>query len=206
MTELQWLDLSGNRLTDFSFLFLLPNLNTLLLLGNDLTNLTLPAGLTNLTTLNLGANRLTNLSLPNGLVALNSLELRDNQLTNLTLSAEITNVTELGLGSNPLKTFVLSSQLQRTSLADNLASLQNQGVSIYAYPLAVSLGSVRRTIDGAATFTLTGPPGIYRIEVTADFSTWTEVESVTNTTGTAELTDPATPQRTEGFYRAIRSE
>src|SRR4029453_2487368 len=105
-----------------------------------LTNLTLPTGLPNLTTLNLGANRLTNLSLPSGLAALNALDVRDNQLTNLTLATERLNVTELRLDHNPLKMFVLSAQLERTSLSENVASLDAQGVAIHTYPLTVNLG------------------------------------------------------------------
>src|SRR5204862_2406067 len=121
--------------------------------------------------------------------ALNSLDLSNNQFTDLTLPAELTNLTELGVARNPLKTVVLSSQVEQTSLTDELASLKNDGITVFAYPLTIRVASAHAQNAGRAAFTVSGPPGTYRVEVTTDLKTWTELKTAANTTGTVEFTD-----------------
>jgi Leucine-rich repeat (LRR) protein len=226
LTSLTTLNLAANQLTNLAFLSGLTNLTTLYLSWNQLTNLTLPAGLTRLTSLYLGGNQLTNLTLPAGLTGLTSLatldlsqnqltsltlpaglsslellDLSQNQLTSLTLPVGLSRLIYLFLDYNPLKTFVLSEPLATTSPAGTVDRLRGQGVSIYTYPLAVSLVSPHHTAGGSFTFTLTGPPGLYRVRVTSDFSTWIDSDSFTNLLGSGTFTDSSADQRPQSFYR-----
>jgi len=148
--------------------------------GNQLTSLTLPAGLTNLTTLGLECNHLTSLTLPPGLE----------------------NLTYLDLGGIPLMTLVLPEPLALTRLADTVASLRSEGVSVYTYPLAVSLVTPRRTVAGAVGFTLTGPPASYTILGSTDLAAWNELGTLTNTLGAAVFTDAQATNSSQKFFRA----
>src|SRR5262249_10167304 len=160
------------------------NLTTLLLFFNrPLTNVSLAADMRKLETLDLSDNPLRSLELPSGLTALVSLNLRDNQLTNLSLPSDMQQLTGLFVDGNPLATFVLSEPLAAANLAGAVASLQNQGVLVFTYPLAVRLVSPSRTMIGAFELMLTGPPGIYNVLGSADLSTWHEVGLATNTLG-----------------------
>ena len=66
----------------------------------------------------------------------------------------------LALSGNPLTTLVLSEPLATARRAGLVASLPNQGVSLFTYPPAVVLLKPQRTSDNAFEFTLAGPPGI----------------------------------------------
>jgi hypothetical protein len=103
---------------------------------------------------------------------------------------------------NPLVTVVLSEPLAATNLAGTVASLRNQGVSVFTYPLAISLASPRRTLAGAFEFTLNGPPGVYAVLGSADLSGWSETGALTNKFGGAIFTDIASPLSPQKFYRA----
>ena len=178
------------------------NLATLDLSANQLTSFTLPTGLTSLTTLVLGGNQLTNFSFLSGLTNLTTLYLDNNQLTNLTLPAGLTSLTELLLENNPLTTFVLPEPLAVTSLAGTIASLRSRGVSVYTYPLAVSLVSPQRTLAGAFSFTLIGPPAAYTIFNSPDLAAWNELGTLTNALGAAAFTDAEATNSSLKFYRA----
>jgi hypothetical protein len=181
-------------------------LTTLYLGDNNLTNFTFPAALTSLTTLYLGDNNLTNFTFSAGLTNLTSLDLSANQLTSLTLPAGLTNLATLDLDNNPLQTFVLPEPLAVTGLADTVASLSSQGVSVYTYPLAVSLVSPQRTLAGAFGFTLIGPPADYTIlgstDLAADPAAWNQLGTLTNTLGAAVFTDAEATNSSQKFYRA----
>jgi Leucine-rich repeat (LRR) protein len=222
LTSLNWLYLSGNRLTDFSFLSGLTSLTALDLSSNQLTSLTLPAGLTSLTMLYLQGNQLTSLTLPadltwlwlldlrgnrltdfsflSGLTRLSTLYLNDNRLTGLTLPTGLAHLSYLGLSGNPLATLVLPEPMVAAVLPP-IGDLTNQGVAVYFYPLEARLVAGQPTAAGTFGFTLTGPPGSCRVQVTSDFSTWTDLDSVTNTNGTAAFTDSLAGQRPRAFYR-----
>ncbi len=189
-------------MTNFSFLSGLTNLTELYLNDNQLASLTLPAGLTSLNRLNLEHNRLTDVSFLSGLTNLTALYLDNNQLTSLTLPAGLTSLTWLGLSGNPLTTFVLPEPLALTSLAGTVESLKNQGVSVYAYPLALSLVSPQRTPAGAFGFTLTGPPAGYTILSSTDLAAWSELGTLTNALGAAPFTDAEANNSSQKFYRA----
>jgi internalin A len=203
LTSLTTLDLRYTQLSSLTLPAGLTSLTMLDLGFNQLTNLTLPAGLTSLTTLDIGDNQLTDFSFLSGLTNLTTLDLNGNQLTSLTLLAGLTSLTSLSLDGNPLlKTFVLSEQLAATGLADKVASLKGQGVSVYTYPAAVSLRSGQHTTAGAFEFTLTGPPGAYTILGSVDLAVWSEVGTLTNELGTAVFPDVTVKNSLQNFYRA----
>jgi hypothetical protein len=203
LTNLTTLVLYNNRLTSLTLPAGLASLTTLDLRYSELTSLTLPAGLASLTTLWLYYNQLSSLTLPTDLTSLTDLDLGFNQLTSLTLPADLTSLSTLNLDDNPLlQTFVLSEPLAATRLADQVASLRGEGVSVYVYPVAVSLVSGQRTIAGAFEFTLTGPPGAYTIMGSANLAAWSELGTLTNEIGTAVFTDLTVTNSLQNFYRA----
>jgi len=97
----------------------------------------------------------------------------------------------------------LSEALAATNLAVTVASLQNQGVSVHTYPLAVSLVSPHRTVADAFEFTLTGPPGIYAVLGSADIAAWSELAAVTNQLGGIVFTDAEANFSSQKFYRVL---
>ena len=160
----------------------------------------------NLTTLDLRFNHLTNFSFLSGLTRLTTLDLGYNRLSGLTLPAELTSLTTLNLAGNPLQSFVLPEPLGQGALASFVDDLVNQGVSVSLYLPTLRLIGLPRTIGEAFEFLLTGPSGTYRIEMTRDFSTWTELDSVTvDGDGSVKVTDPSANARSHSFYRAVRS-
>jgi formylglycine-generating enzyme required for sulfatase activity len=157
-----------------------------------------------LSLIGLSGNHLKNLDLPSGLTALVFLNLGDNQLTNLTLPPDMQQLTGLFVNGNPLTAFVLSEPLAAANLAPVVATLRNQGISVFTYPLAVRLLSPSRTVIGAFEFTLTGPPGLYSVLGSADLSTWHEVGTATNNLGRTGFTDATTILSPRRFYRVLR--
>jgi len=130
------------------------------------------------------------------------LNLGDNQLTNLTLPPDMQQLMGIFADGNPLTTFVLSEPLAATNLAGTVASLQNQGVSVFTYPLAIQL--VRpRTLVGAFQFGITGPPGVYAVLGSADLAVWSALGVVTNSLGSINFTDVTANLSPQKFYRAL---
>jgi len=91
----------------------------------------------------------------------------------------------------------------QTNLADTVASLKSQGVSVYTYPLVVSLSEPQVVNGGAFSFSVTGPPGVYSILDTTDLATWTQLGTVQNVIGSATFTDLQSTNSTQKFYRAL---
>ena len=205
MLSLTILDASSQGVKSLEGLGAAQNLTTLNLDNNQLTSLTLPAGLSSLAGLNIEGNQLTNLTLPEDLTNLTFLALGDNQLRRLTLPAGLTNLTRLSIFRNPLQSIILPHTLAVGTLADTVAYLVTQGVSVSIYPLTLSLVGGAWTATGTFECLLTGPPGTYRIQVTPDFSTWADIGPVVNETGSVQVADPSVNSRTRGFYRAVRS-
>ncbi len=201
LTSLISLNLAENQLTCFDLPAGMTNLAGLFLFSNQLTNVNLPADLRNLTQLDLGNNQFTNLTLPAGLTNLHSLGLQTNHLTNLTLPPDLEALSELFVDGNPLGTLVLSEPLAAKNLAGTVASLRNQGVSVFTYPLALSLVLPRRTAAGAFEFTLTGPPGIYTVLGSADLVAWSNLGTATNNLGSIVFTDAEAHLSQQEFYR-----
>jgi formylglycine-generating enzyme required for sulfatase activity len=229
LTELRYLDVSGGPLSDITLPGSLHHLETLRLTGTKLTQLTLPMGLTNLTSaflagnqltnvvlppdlnrlesLDLGGNRLTSLTLPAGLTSLAGLFVVGNQLTSLTLPPDLTNLVALSFLANPLTTLVLSEPLAAsTNLIVNLttiASLRNQGINVFVYPLTVQLLQPKQ-LNGVFQFGITGPPGVYTILASGDFAAWSPLGSTTNKFGATNFTDVTAQLSSRRFYRALR--
>jgi hypothetical protein len=205
LTNLTILDLFGNRLTSFSLTPASSKLTILDLAFNSLTDCSLPAGLTNLDTLFLEGNALTNFNLPAGLTELTQLDLSANEITSLTLPPDMAKLNSLVLDSffapSELRTLVLSEPLAATNLAETVASLRNQGVSVSTYPLTPELIAPRRTDVGSFTYALSAPPGVYTIFSSTDLVVWSEVGVSTNQIGTVRFEDvpPLAPQK---FFRA----
>jgi hypothetical protein len=64
---------------------------------------------------------------------------------------------------------------------------------------------VKLFVLGTFTFTISGPPATYAVEVSEDLSRWEEYGVVTNTTGSIAFTDSYT-QGTWRFYRVRANE
>ncbi len=140
LTNLVFLDLSANSLTNvslpsgmsklFSLLvennpltqIALPNdlgqLEELLLNNNRLTSLNLPPSLRGLGVLDLGFNALTNLSLPVGLTNLDLLRINDNSLKSCSLPPGLTRLTQLYLDHNQLNGFTLPASMTNLRVLD----------------------------------------------------------------------------------------
>jgi formylglycine-generating enzyme required for sulfatase activity len=225
LTALTKLDLAGNALNRFALRPEMTNLAFTLIFANQLTNLSLPPNLHRLLHLDLNFNRLANLTLPVGLSSLNRLDLRGNQLTDLILPADMTqlsvldlglnqltqitlprdlaNLTALFLDGNPLTTFVLSDPLAAANLADTVALLRSQGVSVFTYPLTVQLIRIRQPV-GAFQFAITGPPGAYAVLASTNLTDWTALNSISNPLGAVVFTDGTAHLSLRKFYRALQ--
>jgi len=97
---------------------------------------------------------------------------------------------------------VLSESLAGTNLAATVDALREREVSVFTYPLTVQLILPRVTEGGEFEFTLTGPPGAYRILDSVDLTTWNKLGITTNTLGSAIFTDETAPLSAQKFYRA----
>ena len=82
----------------------------------------------------------------------------------------------------------------------------DRGVLPKFLPVTEKLVTPQPTRAGGFEFTLTGPPGSYRVQVTSDFATWTDLEAVVNINGTVTFTDLSATERPWSFYRVIRVE
>jgi formylglycine-generating enzyme required for sulfatase activity len=141
--------------------------------------------------------------LPAGLTNLAGLFFVNNQLTNVTLPPDLTQLVGLGFLANPLNTFVLPEPLATANLAGDVASLQNQGVSVFTYPLTIQLIRLRQPI-GAFQFAVTGPPGVYAVLGSADLAVWNALGTVTNPLGSIVFTDVTAHLASQRFYRALQ--
>lgn len=203
LANLMSLRLDGNQLTDFALPVGLTNLTGLFLQGNQLTNLTLPPELNHLAQLDLSSNALARLNLPAGLGSLAFLNLNDNALTNLTLPPDLQQLIGLFLANDPLTSLVVSEPLANTGLASVVDSLQQQGIPVYIYPLAVQLTLPEQQPVGAFRFGITGPPGVYAVYGSTNVNAWTPLNFVNNPLGGILVLDPEAHQSPQKFYRAV---
>jgi len=133
---------------------------------------------------------------------LSVLILDGNQLTIVTLPPDLTKLSTLTLTGNPLTTLVLSEPLAATRLAGLVASLPDQGVSVFTYPLAVALLKPNRTLENDFAFTLEGPPGIYAVLGSTDLVAWSALGTAINELGSILFTDADANFSPQKFYRA----
>ncbi len=202
LTALTYLDLGVNQLTRFTVPADATNLTTLLLSFNQLTNVSLAPGLRKLELLGLSFNQLGSLDLPSGLTALAFLNLNNNQLTNLTLPPDVQQLIGIFVDGNPLTTFVLSEPLAATNLAVTVATLRNQVVSVFTYPLTIQLVRPQR-LTGTFQFGIDGPPGTYTVVASTDLVAWNEVGTASNALGSVSFVDVMAHLFQRRFYRAL---
>jgi formylglycine-generating enzyme required for sulfatase activity len=202
MTNLNFVDIGENQLSKLTMPVPLPHLNFLRVSSNKLTSLALPSGMTNLSAIFLQSNQLTNLSLSSGMTNLSQLDLRGNQLTSLTLPPDMTRLGTLLLEGNPLTTLVLSETMAAGRLVATVASLKDQGVSVFTYPLSIQLNRPRQ-LTGAFQFEIAGPPGVYTVLQSVNLATWSELGATTNSVGGISFTDTTAHLSSRRFYRAL---
>jgi formylglycine-generating enzyme required for sulfatase activity len=202
LSNLITLRLAGNRLSSLTLPVGLKNLAQINLTGNQLTNLLLPSDLNKLETLDLGGNLLTSIKFPSGLTHLTGLYVVGNQVTNVTLSPDMTELKEIGFLANPLTSFILSETLAATNLATLVASLQDQGIPVFTYPLNVRLTNFDLLV-GAFKFGITGPPGIYSVASSIDATVWSTFANVTNPLGRIFFRDTTPHESPLKFYTAF---
>jgi formylglycine-generating enzyme required for sulfatase activity len=203
LNRLQFLRLSGN--TNLASLILPPgltNLTGIFLRFNGLTNLTLPSDLANLAQIDVLGNRLARLDLPAGLTNLITLVLSGNQLTSLTLPPDMLRLATLVLNGNPLATLVVSEPLAAI-LAGEVASLRDQGISVFTYPLLPELVRVQM-FSGRFQFGITGPPGVYTLLGSTNLTTWDVVGTADIPLGSVLFNDVTVNLSPQKFYRAQR--
>jgi len=208
LNHLATLRIAGNtNLTSLTLPVGLTNLTGLFLAGNRLTNVVLPPDLNRLESLDIGGNELTSLTLPSGLTSLAGLFVVGNLLTNLTLPHDMTNLVSLSFLFNPLITLVLSEPLAASTdlnvnLTGGVASLTNQGVSVFTYPLAVQLVQPRAFV-GAFKFGITGPPGVYTVLSSTNLAVWSVLRAVSIPLGSINFSDVTASSSPQKFYRAL---
>jgi hypothetical protein len=115
----------------------------------------------------------------------------------------MTQLIGFGFLGNPLTTFVLPETLAATNLAGDVAFLQNQGVSVFTYPLEVQLVRPLMLI-GAFKFGITGPPGVYTVLGSTNFVTWSAVGIASNPLGSVNFVDVTAHASPQKFYRTQR--
>jgi hypothetical protein len=108
------------------------------------------------------------------------------------------------LGGNPLGSFVLPEPLAASNLAATVATLQNQGVQVFTYPLTVQLTFPQQQPIGAFRFGITGPPGLYAVYSSTNLSVWDQLHFVNNPLGHIFFTDVQAHLSPQRYYRAFR--
>jgi len=87
-------------------------------------------------------------------------------------------------------------------MASVVDSLQNQGVPVAIYPLTVQLVKPLPLV-GAFKFGIKGPPGIYTVFGSTNFSTWSIAGVSTNPLGAINFHDVTAQNASQKFYRAL---
>ena len=102
LTNLTNLDLHSNRISDISPLANLTNLTNLDLYSNQVSDISPLVNLTNLTYLNLNSNQISDISPLVNLTNLTYLQLYSNQVSDISPLANLTNLTDLRLVNNQI--------------------------------------------------------------------------------------------------------
>src|SRR5262249_39976562 len=115
---------------------------------------------------------------------------------------DMTSLRTLVLNGNPITTLVLS-EVEAANLAQTVAALRAQGVTIVTSAPTVRLVQPRR-LSRAMQFAVTGPPGIYTVFASTNLATWSPLGVATNTLGTVSFTDTTVNLSPRKFYRVAR--
>ena len=97
---------------------------------------------------------------------------------------------------------MLSEPLAAINLADVVTALQNQKISVFAYPLTPRMVAPRELGDGSFQFAVVGPPGVYTILSSTNLTAWSELAVVTNQIGVVRFEDVAARLSPQKFYAA----
>jgi Leucine-rich repeat (LRR) protein len=114
-TNLDWVNLARNQITDLGPLAGLTRLTSLELYCNRITDLTPLSGLTSLRLLTLSYNQITSAAAVAKMTQLNWLDLDRNQITEVTPLAGLTQLAHLGLNNNEIVSVAPLSQLSRVT-------------------------------------------------------------------------------------------
>src|SRR5262249_40593054 len=102
----------------------------------------------------------------------------------------------------PLAILVLPEPLAATNLVFQVASLRDQGVQVFTYPLTIQLSTPLPMADGGFQLSVIGPPGIYSLLASAHLSLWSDLGALTNQLGNARFRDQTAALSSRKFYRA----
>ena len=123
-TNLTYLGLGGNSISNISALSGLANLTYLEIYSDSISNISALSGLANLTYLEIYSDSISNISALSGLANLTYLEIYSDSISNISALSGLTNLTYLGLGGNSI------SNISALSGLTNLTELHLSGNSI----------------------------------------------------------------------------
>ena len=118
--------------------------------------------------------------------------------------------THAGQSANQIRQALLQSAAPTTALTGksttgarlNLAQIIGPSGAVTGTPVAAKFGAPT-VLNGQVRMKLTGTTGQrYQVQVSPDFKTWTTLTTVTNTTGSVDVTDSVSTAPKK-FYRAI---
>jgi Leucine-rich repeat (LRR) protein len=111
LTNLTTLHLSFNRISDYSFLEKMTNLTTLDLSRNDISDIHFLENLTNLTTLDLNSNQISDIRFLENLTNLITLDLSGNKISDIRFLEKMINLTSLDLSDNEISDIRFSEKM-----------------------------------------------------------------------------------------------
>ena len=149
-SNLSFLQLNHNQITDLTPLQQLSKLSNLRLEDNQITDFTPLRDLSNLKQLNLNGNHVSDLTLLRDLSNLSALSLDDNQITDLTPLRDLSNLSFLYLNGNQITDITPLQQLSNLLILElgsnhisDLTPLQNLNLSkLYAENQTITLPSI----------------------------------------------------------------
>ncbi|WP_188002697.1 leucine-rich repeat domain-containing protein, partial [Listeria monocytogenes] len=115
LTNLGFLDLEDNQISDISLLSNLTNLRTLWIDNNQISDISPLSNLTNLENLDLDNNQISDISSLANLTNLRSLHLANNQISDISSLANLTNLSYLYLDNNQISDISPLSNLTNLS-------------------------------------------------------------------------------------------
>ena len=136
-TNLTYLYLFSNAISDISALARLANLNRLDLGDNKISDISALSGLTDLTRLMLGQNAITDISTLSGLTQLTGLGLWENTISDISVLARLTKMRRLWLRANAVTdisvlaglTKLTELDLSENAITDLSFLVENRGVA-----------------------------------------------------------------------------
>jgi Leucine-rich repeat (LRR) protein len=195
--SLRFLDVSGCRMSQLEVVEPLLALQTLWAGWNALANQEFLKKMPNLTYLSLHNNGLTRLALPATLTKLTKLDLTGNNLTLLVLPPSVAAIQIREINPGLLRTFSAAE-----GSAFNFSDPRPLGTTVYRYPLTPRVTSPRRSNARGFEFTVTGPPGVYKILSATEVGSWSELARLTNELGYAVFADRAASNFAHRFFQA----